>query len=76
MNEVEKGEIFKGVERMKRNYIHSAFLHYLEEQQGSDYIKEQEYNKCSFEHLKQFEEDHYRDFCVEFIENNLKGGKL
>lgn len=57
---------------MKRNLIHCAFLSYLKEAQGIDYIKENEYDKCSFEHLKQFEEDHYKDFCVDFVENKLK----
>jgi hypothetical protein len=57
---------------MKRNYIHSAFLNYLEEQQGKDYIKEQEYNLMSLNEIRNYEEEHYKDFCVEFVENKLK----
>lgn len=57
---------------MKRNYIHSAFLHYLEEQQGEGYVEEQDYNLMTLKEIIQYEEDHYRDFCVEFVENKLK----
>lgn len=57
---------------VKRNYIHSAFLNYLEEQQGKDYIKEQEYNLMSLNEIRTYEEEHFKDFCVEFVENKLK----
>ena len=58
---------------MKRNFIHSAFLTYLDEQQGKSYVEDQKYNIMSFEDIKNFEDDHYKDFCVEFVENTLKG---
>lgn len=30
------------MEKTKKHYIHSAFIHYLKEAQGNDYIKENE----------------------------------
>lgn len=51
------------------------FIKYLEEQQGKDYIEEQEYNIISFENIKLFEEEHYKDFLEQdfnIYENFMK----
>lgn len=42
--------------------IKKEFLKYLEEQQGKDYVKEQQYNLMSFDNIKLFESEHLKDF--------------
>lgn len=46
------------------------FIKYLEDQQGRDYVEEQEYDLMGFENIKLFESDHYEDFRRE------KNGKM
>ena len=45
------------------------FIKYLEDQQGRDYVEEQEYDLMGFENIKLFESDHYADFLAERKKN-------
>lgn len=49
-------------QQINEEIIKELFLKYLELQQGLDYIKEQGYNFMSFENIKLFEEEHFKDF--------------
>lgn len=59
---------------MKVDEVREKFLDYLERQQGKDYVEEEEYYFMSFENLILLEAEHYKDFCVEFVEIKLAEG--
>ena len=52
----------KTEEQINKEILKELFLKYLELQQGLDYIEEQEYNFMSFENIKLYEEEHFKDF--------------
>ncbi len=52
----------KTEEQINKEILKELFLKYIELQQGLDYIEEQEYNFMSFENIKLFEREHFKDF--------------
>jgi hypothetical protein len=48
--------------KIKQEKGKKQFIKYLEEQQGKDYVEEQQYYQMPFETIKELETDSYEDF--------------
>jgi hypothetical protein len=57
------------VEESENNVVRKAFLKYLEEQQGTEYIEDEGYDTMSLDNIILLEEDHFQDFCVDVVKS-------